>query len=131
MLSRIGGLMRRVGEIVRSSHERFDGGGYPDGLVADEIPIESRIVFCCDAYNAMTTDRVYRPALSQTEALAELRANAGTQFDPVVVDVLVHRVTTLRYTHAPAPPRDDAPRVTANGDGRMFRPPSELTVGDR
>ena len=131
MLARIGGLMRRVGEIVRSSHERFDGGGYPDGLVAVEIPIESRIVFCCDAYNAMTTDRVYRPALSQAEALAELRANAGTQFDPVVVDVLVHRDTTLRYTHAPAPPRDDAPRVTANGDGRMFRPPSELTVGDR
>ena len=112
MLARIGGLMRRVGGIVRSSHERFDGGGYPDGLVADEIPIESRIVFCCDAYNAMTTDRVYRPALSQAEALAELRANAGTQFDPVVVDALVHRVTTLRYTHAPAPPRDDAPRVS-------------------
>ena len=49
----------------------------------------------------MTTDRVYRPALPQAEALAELRANAGTQFDPVVVDALVHRVTTLRYTHAP------------------------------
>ena len=108
MLARIGGLMRSVGGIVRSSHERFDGGGYPDGLAGDEIPIESRIVFCCDAYNAMTTDRVYRPALSQAEALAELRANAGTQFDPVVVDALVSRVTTLRYTHAPAPPRDDA-----------------------
>ena len=79
----------------------------------------------------MTTDRVYRPALAHAEALRELRANAGTQFDPVVVNALVHRVTTLRYTHAPVPPRDDAPRVTANGDGRMFRPPSELTVGDR
>ena len=63
MLAEIGGLMREVGEVVRCSHERFDGGGYPDGLAGDEIPIESRIVFCCDAYNAMTTDRPYRDAL--------------------------------------------------------------------
>ena len=96
MLDRIGGLMRNVGEIVRSSHERYDGRGYPDGLAGVRIPIESRIVFCCDAYNAMTTDRVYRPALSQTEALAEMRANAGTQFDPDVVEALVARVTAPR-----------------------------------
>ena len=80
----------------------------------------------------MTTDRVYRPALSQAEALAELRANAGTQFDPVVVDALVHRVTTLRYSHGPGPPRDDAaaesPRTAMDG---CSGPPSELTVGDR
>ena len=99
MLDRIGGLMRRVGEIVRSSHERYDGRGYPDGLGGTEIPIESRIIFCCDAYNAMTTDRVYRPALSRSEALAELRANSGTQFDPRVVEVLIHRVTSLRNAH--------------------------------
>ncbi len=127
MLDRIGGLMRRVGEVVRSSHERYDGRGYPDGLGGTEIPIESRIIFCCDAYNAMTTDRVYRPALSRSEALAELRANAGTQFDPRVVEVLIHRVTSLRNAHGPGPPRP----ATANGHGRMSRVPAGSSPGDR
>ena len=82
MLDRIGGLMARVGKIVRSCHERWDGGGYPDGLAGEEIPRAARIVFSCDAYNAMTTDRPYRKAMSRDEALAEIRDNAGTQFDP-------------------------------------------------
>jgi HD-GYP domain-containing protein (c-di-GMP phosphodiesterase class II) len=85
MLDRVGGLLGRVGEIVRSCHERWDGAGYPDGLAGKEIPYSSRIVFCCDAYNAMTTNRVYRGAMSVDEALAELKANSGTQFDPSVV----------------------------------------------
>jgi putative nucleotidyltransferase with HDIG domain len=89
MLERIGGLLARVGIVVRASHERFDGGGYPDGLAADEIPLASRIVSACDAYNAMTTDRSYRKALTAGVAVAELRANAGTQFDPKVVEALV------------------------------------------
>jgi putative nucleotidyltransferase with HDIG domain len=93
MLANIGGLMREVGEVVRSSHERFDGGGYPDGLSGEQIPIESRVVFCCDAYNAMTTNRPYRAALPPEAAVAELRANSGTQFDPQVVDVLLARVS--------------------------------------
>ena len=63
MLDRIGGLLGRVGEIVRSCHERWDGKGYPDGLKGEEIPLAARIVFVCDAYNAMTTDRPYRAAL--------------------------------------------------------------------
>jgi HD-GYP domain-containing protein (c-di-GMP phosphodiesterase class II) len=88
MLDRVGGLLGRVGEIVRSCHERWDGTGYPDGLVGKEIPYASRIVFCCDAYNAMTTDRVYRSAMSSDEALAELTANLGTQFDPNVVEAV-------------------------------------------
>jgi HD-GYP domain-containing protein (c-di-GMP phosphodiesterase class II) len=88
MLDRIGGLLGRVGEIVRSCHERWDGRGYPDGLAGREIPYASRIVFCCDAYNAMTTDRVYREAMSAAEAIAELKANSGTQFDPAVVDAV-------------------------------------------
>src|SRR5271165_5137095 len=62
MLERVGGFMREVGEIVRSSHERWDGGGYPDGLCHEEIPLEARIVSCCDAFNAMTTTRAYRKA---------------------------------------------------------------------
>jgi putative nucleotidyltransferase with HDIG domain len=89
MLDRIGGLMAEVGKVVRSAHERWDGGGYPDGLAGEEIPIESRIIFCCDAFNAMTTDRSYRPGRSAAEALEELRANAGTQFDPRVVEAVV------------------------------------------
>jgi putative nucleotidyltransferase with HDIG domain len=89
MLERVGGLLARVGVVVRASHERFDGGGYPDGLVGEEIPLAARIVSACDAYNAMTTDRSYRKALTVGVAVAELRANAGTQFDPQVVEALV------------------------------------------
>jgi HD-GYP domain-containing protein (c-di-GMP phosphodiesterase class II) len=89
MLDRVGGLLGRVGEIVRSCHERWDGKGYPDGLLAEEIPIAARIVFVCDAYNAMTTDRPYRAAMSSEDALAELVTNAGAQFDPAVVHGLL------------------------------------------
>jgi HD-GYP domain-containing protein (c-di-GMP phosphodiesterase class II) len=92
MLERIGGLLSRVGVVVRASHERFDGGGYPDGLAGNDIPPASRIVSACDAYNAMTTDRSYRAALTPGVAVAELRANAGTQFDPTVVEALVRVV---------------------------------------
>jgi HD-GYP domain-containing protein (c-di-GMP phosphodiesterase class II) len=89
MLDRVGGLLGRVGEVVRSCHERWDGRGYPDGLAGEEIPIAARVVFACDAYNAMTTDRPYREAMPREAAVAELRANAGTQFDPKIVDALV------------------------------------------
>ena len=88
LLDRIGGLMGRVGKIVRSCHERWDGKGYPDGLRAEEIPLAARIVFCCDAYNAMTTDRPYRKAMRREEALTEIRDNAGTQFDPAAATAL-------------------------------------------
>jgi HD domain len=88
MLDRVGGLLGRVGEIVRSCHERWDGTGYPDALRGDQIPLESRIVFAADAFNAMTTNRPYRNAMSQADALEELRAGAGTQFDPAVVEAL-------------------------------------------
>jgi putative nucleotidyltransferase with HDIG domain len=89
MLDRIGGVMGDVGRIVRSSHERWDGGGYPDGLAGEAIPREARIVACCDAFNAMTTDRAYRAAMPLPAAVAELRDNAGTQFDPEVADALI------------------------------------------
>src|SRR5918999_1101160 len=85
MLDQVGGLLGEVGRIVRSCHERFDGTGYPDGLAGEAIPQVARVVMCCDAYSAMTTDRPYRKALPVASALEELRANAGTQFDPLVV----------------------------------------------
>jgi putative nucleotidyltransferase with HDIG domain len=90
MLDRVGGFMREVGVIVRSHHERWDGSGYPDGLAGDQIPLEARIVACCDAWNAMTTTRSYRDAMPITDAAAEIRRSAGTQFDPRVVDALFH-----------------------------------------
>jgi HD-GYP domain-containing protein (c-di-GMP phosphodiesterase class II) len=100
MLVNVGGVLAEVGRIVRSCHERNDGLGYPDGLVGTDIPVEARIVACCDAFNAMTTDRPYRAALPLSEALAELRAHRGTQFDPEVVDALVeiHEAETAAIT---------------------------------
>ncbi|MDX6466047.1 MAG: hypothetical protein QOI27_1087 [Gaiellaceae bacterium] len=89
MLERIGGLLGDVGGIVRSCHERWDGAGYPDGLAGEAIPLEARIVCACDAWSAMTTDRPYRNALPADLALAELRACAGTHFDPRVVAALL------------------------------------------
>ena len=102
MLDRVGGLLGSVGEIVRSCHERWDGKGYPDGLKGDEIPLAARIVFYCDAYNAMTTNRVYRRAMSSDAALAELSAHAGTQFDPRVVEAGARVIKRLERAEAGA-----------------------------
>jgi len=88
MLDRVGGVLREVGMIVRASHERWDGGGYPDGLAGGRIPREATIVAAADAFNAMTTDRSYRRARSGGEALAEMRRCAGAQFAPEVVSAL-------------------------------------------
>ena len=79
--------LEEVRPIVRHCHERYDGAGYPDRLMGEEIPIESRIIFVCDAYHAMTTDRPYRKRLSKEEALRRLEEAAGTQFDPRAVKV--------------------------------------------
>jgi HD-GYP domain-containing protein (c-di-GMP phosphodiesterase class II) len=89
LLLRVGGLLGETGRVVRSCHERWDGEGYPDGLAGEQIPLLARIVSCCDAYNAMTSDRSYRRALPVEQALAELRAGSGSQFDPRVVDALL------------------------------------------
>ena len=89
MLDRVGGAMSQVGAIVRSSHERWDGGGYPDGLKGEATPLEARIICACDAYNAMTTTRSYRRAMPPAEAAAELVRCAGSQFDPAVVEALL------------------------------------------
>jgi putative nucleotidyltransferase with HDIG domain len=100
MLDRVGGFMREVGQIVRSHHERWDGGGYPDGLVGEAIPLEARIVSCCDTWNAMRTDRSYRKALPHSLALAELGKSAGTQLDPAMVGVLLS-IVAVADAHGP------------------------------
>lgn len=74
---------------VRSHHERFDGFGYPDGLYGQEIPLESRILACADAYDAMITDRCYQAAVSPSEAREEMALASGSQFDPTVLAVVL------------------------------------------
>lgn len=81
-------LFRTIRMIVRNHHERMDGKGYPDGLVNDEIPLETKIVICADAFEAMTSNRPYRDALPIDEALNEVLRHRGTQFDPDIADVL-------------------------------------------
>ena len=79
--------MHGVADVVRSSHERWDGDGYPDALAGEDIPLGARIVAVCDAYDAMRTTRAYSAALGEEETLRELRACSGSQFDPAVVEV--------------------------------------------
>jgi HD-GYP domain-containing protein (c-di-GMP phosphodiesterase class II) len=85
-----------VRPIVRHCHERWDGKGYPDGVEGERIPLESRIIFVCDAYHAMTSDRPYRSALSHREAVRRLAEAAGTQFDPTVVAVVLGVLDQVR-----------------------------------
>ncbi|MGH3137517.1 MAG: bifunctional diguanylate cyclase/phosphohydrolase [Gaiellaceae bacterium] len=93
--------LRSVASLVRSSHEHWDGSGYPDGLAGEDIPLASRIVCACDAYAAMTSNRPYRDAVSPTDALNELMRLAGAQFDPNVVRVIVaHIRDALEAEHA-------------------------------
>ena len=117
MLDRIGGFMHDVGLIVRSHHERWDGGGYPDGLTGEEIPLEARIVSCCDSWNAMRTDRAYRKALPPEVAVQELNANSGRQFDPRIVEILTGIVgegaEQPGHATAPQPRRQASPSLVA------------------
>ena len=80
--------LRAIRELVRSHHERWDGGGYPQGLAGEAIPFGARVLAVCDTYDAMTTDRPYRQGMGHARAIAEITSAAGTQFDPSVVDVL-------------------------------------------
>jgi putative nucleotidyltransferase with HDIG domain len=88
MLAEIAGL-EDLANIVRATHEAWDGSGYPDGLRGETIPLTARIVSAADSFDAMTSDRAYRTALPRREACRRLRRGAGRQFDPRVVDVLL------------------------------------------
>lgn len=104
------GKLGAAAEIIRCAHEHFDGSGYPRGLKGEEIPIESRIILAVDAYDAMTADRPYSQRRSTQEAIAELRAEAGRQFDPVVVEALIDAVQGT-----------PDPRANSSSDTGLFR----------
>ncbi len=101
-------ILRRTPELaaiapmVRHEHERWDGGGYPDGLAGEAIPMGSRIILACDAYNAMITARPYRAPMSTADAMEELRRSAGTQFDPRVLDALLRVLAAQAAEPVPA-----------------------------
>ncbi len=109
--------MRPVARLVRATHERWDGNGYPDALAGTAIPLGARIVAACDAYQAMRNERPYQAARTQAEAIAELRHNAGSQFDPAVIEALCQHLTSPRATH--------------DGDDRTERPRSDHPKSDR
>ena len=88
--------LEAVAAVVRFHHERWDGSGYPDGLGGARIPLASRIISVCDAYAAMTADRPYRDAMDSDDALHEVLAGSGTQFDPAVVDALSDAIAEMR-----------------------------------
>jgi diguanylate cyclase (GGDEF)-like protein len=92
-------FLQPIRPIVRACHERWDGKGYPDGLGGEDIPVEARIVFVCDAFHAMTTDRPYRDALPESEAIRRMKLASGTQFDPAVVLAFVglHRAGRIHF----------------------------------
>ena len=86
--------IRHIAEGILCHHERWDGTGYPQGLAGTAIPLEARIMAVVDAYDAMTHDRAYRKALTVNEAVSEIRANAGRQFDPVIARMFTERITS-------------------------------------
>jgi diguanylate cyclase (GGDEF)-like protein len=107
-------FLHPIRSIVRACHERWDGKGYPDGLAGEKIPLEARIVFVCDAFHAMTSDRPYRAALPLREAVRRLRLASGTQFDPDIVAAFI-RVLDKGHIHTHQTSKTPAPREERTG----------------
>ncbi|MDO9355792.1 MAG: HD-GYP domain-containing protein [Solirubrobacteraceae bacterium] len=127
MLDRVGGVLSDAGIIVRAHHERYDGGGYPDGLAGDAIPIEARIITVCDSFSAMTTDRSYRKGMSRDEAFAELERCTPGQFDPEVVRAMVRVLGAGPTAPAHGHRRSDLAALTVDSDAEsgVTGPPTD------
>jgi two-component system, cell cycle response regulator len=95
--------LAQAAKLVRSTHERVDGAGYPDGLAGEQIPLGARIIAVCDAFTAMTSPRAHAAQRTVAQAVAELRQCAGTQFDPVVADAFAELVVELLWPDDRAP----------------------------
>jgi HD-GYP domain-containing protein (c-di-GMP phosphodiesterase class II) len=106
--------LRDMGGVIRHHHERFDGAGYPDGLAGEEIPLESRIISAADTFDAVTSERPYRGAMTVDEAKAELRRVAGSQLDPRCVEALLN-VLERREIQVTPPAPQRAPEVATAG----------------
>jgi len=117
IVSRVRAL-KRAAEIVRSHHERPDGRGYPHGLRGDDVPLGARILKVCDAFDAMTSDRPYRRALSPEQAVDEIRRGAGSQFDVVVVETLLGLYANGRFPLVPSPSSEDLVLLRTRGNVR-------------
>jgi two-component system cell cycle response regulator len=114
--------LRPVARIVRATHERWDGRGYPDGLAGAAIPLAARIVAACDAYQAMTTDRVYHAARTTPDAIAELQRNAGSQFDPAVINALCEHLSNAPPPRTKPVQRDDGRHVPVQPNATASTP---------
>jgi HD-GYP domain-containing protein (c-di-GMP phosphodiesterase class II) len=110
-------FLRNIGPIILHHHENFGGGGYPNGLSGKVIPVESRIIMVCDAFDAMTSTRTYRKAGSVERALEELTEHEGRQFDPDVVEALKRAVRKgkLKLLSQPPPTEAQLESITAEG----------------
>ncbi len=130
IIAAAGPSLERIGPLVRASHERWDGNGYPDGLAGEEIPLGARIITICDSFRAMLDERVYKRAMTLQDALRELRRCAGTQFDPHLVEVFCRLVSERAggglTTDAPAPagPRAQAAARPAKAPPPVALPPA-------
>ena len=118
--------LSNVATAVRHEHERWDGRGYPDGLAGEAIPLPSRVVLACDAYNALVSDRPYRRALSQERATTELKRCSGTQFDPLVIDALLDCLADPGALVREHSAEDMARALTESADGGERRLEREL-----
>jgi HD-GYP domain-containing protein (c-di-GMP phosphodiesterase class II) len=124
IVSRIRGLAS-LSKIVRHHHERFQGGGYPDGVAGEDIPLESRIISVADTYDALTSERPYRRAMGAEEAREELRRVAGSQLDPRCVNAFLTAVEVTDLTPPPVPAEPHAPHAPRDERRRAPQPEAE------